>query len=231
MLPALDHTLLVSLDHFLRHSPSFDSLMIMLSENNLFKGGVFTIMLWWLWFQQGSTDTDFPLRKTLLAILGGCLLAMGVARFATHTVPFRARPIHNPELHLAQQFPGLANITDHSNSFPSDHATLFFALATGFCFVSRRLGVLALLYATFMICLPRVYLGLHYPTDILAGALLGVLSACATNYAPVRDRLFTPLLRWQQLHPSPFYAALFLMTYQLDELFDSVRSLASYFFG
>jgi hypothetical protein len=56
------------------------------------------------------------------------------------------------------------------SSFPSDHACLFFALATGLCLISPVIGGLALLHASLIVSLPRIYLGLHYPTDVLAGA-------------------------------------------------------------
>jgi len=59
-----------------------------------------------------------------------------------------------------------------SLSFPSAHATSSFAVATAMARV-EPLGALAFVLA-FALALGRPYLGMHYPSDVLAGALLGV---------------------------------------------------------
>jgi membrane-associated phospholipid phosphatase len=59
-----------------------------------------------------------------------------------------------------------------SLSFPSAHATSSFAVATAMTRVDS-LGVLAFILA-FALSLGRPYLGMHYPSDVLAGAVLGV---------------------------------------------------------
>jgi membrane-associated phospholipid phosphatase len=60
-----------------------------------------------------------------------------------------------------------------SLSFPSAHATSSFAVATAMTRV-EPLGALAFLLAA-ALALGRPYLGMHYPSDVLAGAVLGVL--------------------------------------------------------
>ena len=60
-----------------------------------------------------------------------------------------------------------------SLSFPSAHATSAFAVATAMTRVEPW-GALAFVLA-FALALGRPYLGMHYPSDVLAGALLGVL--------------------------------------------------------
>ncbi len=59
---------------------------------------------------------------------------------------------------------------------PSDHASSAFAIASVLVLFHRRLGVLALLVAAFM-CYARVYVGDHYPGDVAAGALIGIVVA------------------------------------------------------
>jgi len=61
-------------------------------------------------------------------------------------------------------------------SFPSGHAAFFFALATGVFFHRKWWGVLFYI-AALAISLSRVAAGLHWPSDVLAGAVIGILSA------------------------------------------------------
>ena len=60
-----------------------------------------------------------------------------------------------------------------SASFPSGHAVFFFALAMGVWFIHRRLGGYMLVLAFFM-SVARVMAGVHWPADILAGAVIGI---------------------------------------------------------
>lgn len=57
-------------------------------------------------------------------------------------------------------------------SFPSDHAVMAGAVAAGLWLVSRRLGTAATVAALLM-AFARVYVGAHYPRDVLAGLALG----------------------------------------------------------
>ena len=58
-------------------------------------------------------------------------------------------------------------------SFPSDHAAAAVAIAIVLFLTHRRLGAIALLVAG-LVCLARVYVGAHYPGDVVAGAAVGI---------------------------------------------------------
>lgn len=60
-----------------------------------------------------------------------------------------------------------------SYSFPSVHSVTAFTSATVLCFMDKRIGVCAQILAA-LIAFSRVYLVLHYFSDVLVGALLGV---------------------------------------------------------
>lgn len=69
----------------------------------------------------------------------------------------------------------------HDFSFPSGHTLVSFEAATALFYYHRKWGIAALSLAT-VIAYSRLYLFVHYPTDVLAGALLGVAIALAACY-------------------------------------------------
>lgn len=68
-----------------------------------------------------------------------------------------------------------------SSSFPSGHTGSSFACAAAIFLLNRKWGVPALALAA-LIAFSRLYLSVHYPTDLLAGALLGVGSALLARW-------------------------------------------------
>ena len=83
-------------------------------------------------------------------------------------------------------------------SFPSDHATTTLAIASAFLFRGLKWRGLAFLAAALLVCLSRIYVGTHYFTDVLGGAVTGLLAAaagCALYWKGTRlDRLITGIL-------------------------------------
>lgn len=67
-------------------------------------------------------------------------------------------------------------------SFPSDHAAISFALATSIFIYDPKLGVLAYLLAV-LISFSRIFAGLHYPSDIIVGALIGISASYVSAWA------------------------------------------------
>lgn len=72
-------------------------------------------------------------------------------------------------------------VANGSYSFPSGHAALFFAMATAIYFYNKKWGAWFFIAAILMGA-ARVIAGVHYPTDILGGAAIGILSAYAVFY-------------------------------------------------
>lgn len=63
-----------------------------------------------------------------------------------------------------------------SKSFPSDHAALSFALASILAFFYPKWSIVFFIIA-FLISISRVFVGVHYPLDVIAGACIGIASA------------------------------------------------------
>jgi undecaprenyl-diphosphatase len=82
---------------------------------------------------------------------------------------FRLRPF------IENQATVLIDQSAKEASMPSGHAALFFALATVVYFYNKKLGIF-LFVSTFLISISRVFVGIHWPSDILAGALVGIFS-------------------------------------------------------
>jgi len=76
--------------------------------------------------------------------------------------------------------------TPHSGAFPSGHSATAFACATVIAWASPRLAVPAFVLAA-LVAWSRVYVGVHWPLDVLGGAALGVLVSIALLKL-VRDR-------------------------------------------
>ncbi|OKI62291.1 phosphatase PAP2 family protein [Micromonospora sp. CB01531] len=80
--------------------------------------------------------------------------------------------VHEPRPYTT--LPGILVLADRSAdpSFPSDHATMAGAVAAGLLLVSWRIGLLAVAAASVM-GFARIYIGAHYPLDVLAGFAVG----------------------------------------------------------
>ncbi|MEP6894106.1 MAG: undecaprenyl-diphosphatase [Chloroflexota bacterium] len=129
------------------------------------------------------------------AFLAGvsALLALGLAQIV-NAIVLRPRPYMYAARLLVDR------TTD--TSFPSDHTTLAFAVAS-FVWQFNRKCAIALFGLALLQGFARVYVGAHYPGDVLGGAVLGILASIAvrrlSDLPTVRhllDGLFAWLAKW-----------------------------------
>jgi undecaprenyl-diphosphatase len=129
-------------------------------------------------------------RGELLEMLLGCAVALGLAQLVLHFWP-QPRPFM---LHVGTQYLGHAA----GPGLPSHHVTFLWAL--GFSALgTRRLAVLGLplLAVGLAVGWSRVFLGVHFPYDVLAAAPVALAGAVA---ARLLQRLAVPVYAWVVFH-------------------------------
>jgi undecaprenyl-diphosphatase len=110
-------------------------------------------------------------RQRRVVLLAGLSIALALAcNLVIRELWFHPRPFM---LGLGQNF--LAHAP--GASFPSDHASGLFAMAFALILASLRKTGLVMLGLALLVSWARVYLGVHFPFDILGGCLVGLLSA------------------------------------------------------
>jgi len=110
------------------------------------------------------------------------------------------------------------------SAFPSGHTAFFFALSIPLWMRSRWLGAAAVVWTLLVICLPLLYLGYHWASDVVAGAVFGValmlLLRRLIGAAGLPDRV----VRFSATNPPAFYAVAWLFALQFALLFGDVRA-------
>ena len=119
------------------------------------------------------------------------LASMGIANLLV----FICNAIFPDRLRPFEAFPEKVNLIFYAPtdpSFPSNAAAASFALAIGLWVYNRKLGYILLIPAL-AISFGRIYMGVHYPLDILGGFALAIL---ATGIIVVAMKLGKPAIEW-----------------------------------
>lgn len=106
------------------------------------------------------------------------LLSLAITAFVTNLAikPFFARPRPFDTLMF-----DILIAPPHDFSFPSGHTSAAVSVAVTALFINRKIGIGMLIFAILM-AFSRMYLGVHYLTDVLAGAAIGALVSIATVF-------------------------------------------------
>ena len=163
---------------------TLDFLMVAISAVSVPLLVLAVIVQWW------SPRPDPCTRHVLLAAGFSFLLGLAINQFVLLFV-HRLRPYDNGITHLL-----IAPSVDYS--FPSDHATASFAIAATFILHRMRRGGIVFSFAALLMIFSRVYVGTHYVSDVLGGALTGIIAAAMVRLVyregTRADRIITSIL-------------------------------------
>jgi undecaprenyl-diphosphatase len=226
----LDFALMHWVNQLVGRWPWFDLAVYHVSGSEFLKGIAIVTVYWYFLFAYAKQETgpkEIEARATLVTVLILVVPAMVVARGLARLLPYRERPFFDPGLHFQWPYHVDADQFIRWSSFPSDHAALFSALAMGLFFRSKRAGIAVFAYIVAVTFFPRIYMGYHWPSDILAGFVLGILVAYVALIPNVK-RWSKQLYEECNRHSGLYAASLFLLTYEIGTLFNGPRLLLTY---
>ena len=162
----LDAQLFLLLNSIAGKSPMLDGAIVFLASYLPYVLGIlFLVFLLTSQYARREKIQIFLVASISAALARGGIVE-GIRYFYHRPRPFSVLPTHQL-------------LTDTAWSFPSGHATFFFALGTALYFYNKRWGSV-FLAATVLITVSRIIAGIHYPSDIITGAGIGVCIAYLT---------------------------------------------------
>lgn len=146
-------------NHFAGQYNWMDKLMEIFAQDIVW---IMLAMMAYLWLTGKESNQKLVFYSFLSASVAIMIASMLISPLVNHSRPF----VDHEILQLIPHAP--------DPSFPSDHATFAFSLAFSVVFARRRLGV-AMLCLAVLTGISRVYVGVHYPGDILGAIVLSFL--------------------------------------------------------
>lgn len=110
-------------------------------------------------------------------------------------------------------------------SFPSDTVALISAIACGIFLWNRTIGIIAFLFVFCAGVLPRLYFGLHYPSDMILGIIISATSAFIIEKVNFFTKLCRSVLKIEEKFPFGFGVIGFYVAYIIADKFILLRKL------
>ncbi|MDH6232555.1 undecaprenyl-diphosphatase [Mesorhizobium soli] len=151
-------------------NPTLDSVMIAVTQFGVPLIVLIVALHWWA--RNGDRS---HVRHAAVAAGLSFLLGLAINQLVLLFV-HRARPYDAGLTHLLISPSG-------DWSFPSDHATASMAVAAAFAMQRLPRRSLVLFVLAIFVCLSRVYVGTHYVSDIVGGALTGIIAAMIVRFS------------------------------------------------
>jgi len=162
---SFDTALFEALNSLAGSSALLDSVAVFFASYSQFLWVLFLLILYFIPSKKMATHREMVSLSIIAALVARYAVKNSILFFYS-----RPRPFEVSEVHQLVVTP----IVENFQSFPSGHALFFFAIATVIFLFRKDWGVFAYAAAILM-GIARVYAGVHWPSDILAGALLGIL--------------------------------------------------------
>jgi undecaprenyl-diphosphatase len=198
----------------------FDVLATTLNDNQLLRILVLAAPYAYFWHQAKDASDKGKLMSGLISVL----IAIIIARIFAHILPFEVRPLFNSASGFRQlSIPSHPDLENWS-AFPSDTAAVCCALPFSLYFINRITSIVFLSFSFILFVVPRIYIGIHYPADILAGSLIGIL--CAIGTQPLSNsRPMQLLLSLEKARPGLFHFWLLIVLAESALMFGGLRVL------
>jgi membrane-associated phospholipid phosphatase len=168
---------ITKLAKFLGRYPLLDLSVQSAIRHHVLGGLWFAGCLFVFWMQSARPGGQ-KARERVLTILLGSSVAIALALLAGDLVSWLP-PSRSPI--LAHYYPEYLMENINQNSFPSESTALYAAVAAGIFSLNRVVGSALWVGVALLVSLPRIYVGGHYPSDIFAGVVLGVLGYVAAR--------------------------------------------------
>jgi membrane-associated phospholipid phosphatase len=213
----LDQELLLALNSL----AGSDMYVWKLTNNPLLRGFPIFFAIVALWFVVDCRKRRSRMFVGLLAVCVATILSLWLQYHLTaHT-----RPFLDQALSLKVADPQWRTFWDHTSSFPSDTATLFFALAAVVFLENRLVGFFCFLWVTGIIAIPRIIFGWHYPSDMIGSVILGSGCVYSFNKIPYLRMLFDRTLILFEGRMYVVHALLFIFLAEASNLFLSLQGI------
>jgi membrane-associated phospholipid phosphatase len=216
-----NHRMLEALFRLVPHSQTIDDRFDDLISNPFWGTWIFAVVFFRVW---AIDDEQQRLRRNLL-------LQTMVAISASFLVTVAVRPFVSwpaPVLNSTFQglFPHYLWGQGRWNCFPSHSTLAYFTVAAGFWWWDRALGVCLSLFALAVVSLPRVYLGGHYPIDVVFSCVLGVCALVVVRRRNLPPAISSWLIR-KGKNTALRDCLFFLWVFELGEGFRGTEFIAA----
>ena len=164
---SIDWTLFELCNGLAGRSPTLDAVIRVLMNDYALTTAL-VLLLFGLWFTGKSRTIREQNQRAVLSAIASMLLGNLFVK-ALNLVFYRPRPFADHTVTLLLYRPS-------DSSFPSNPTSIGFSIATSVWWFNRKMGLVLYVLAS-LLGLARLCGGVHYPSDILGGALIGMFSA------------------------------------------------------